>query len=182
VNKQAGICNHPPTRYLKSRGQCHLARLYFQSLTASTALQRNSVRLNGVLEEMFRLYVQIHGYRWNLKGRNFRQLHAPFKDQYQDLWLALDMVAERCRTQGVYAPALIAYLMALAGPEDTIAQFAAAIFSKLIKGTRRCARPWAMASPWALGRGILCPWACGSIGLNGMKRAVNVDGLHLLNP
>lgn len=56
--------------------------------------------LNTVLGETFRLYVQTHGYHWNVVGPNFRQLHAMFEEQYQNLWSALDEIAERIRIQG----------------------------------------------------------------------------------
>jgi starvation-inducible DNA-binding protein len=70
------------------------------------------------------LYAQIHGYHWNVEGPNFRQLHATFEEQYQNLWAALDEIAERIRSQGAYAPGSVADLMALAAPEDTPAQLA----------------------------------------------------------
>jgi starvation-inducible DNA-binding protein len=100
----------------------------------TTASQKNIAGLNGVLGETFRLYVQTHGYHWNVEGPSFRQLHVLFEEQYQNLWTALDAIAERIRTQGAYAPGSVADLMALAGPEDTPAQSAAEMMSKLITG------------------------------------------------
>jgi len=61
-------------------------------------------------------------------------LHVMFEEQYQNLWGALDEIAERIRTQGAYAPGSVADLMALAGPEDTAAQSPAEMISKLIAG------------------------------------------------
>lgn len=100
----------------------------------TTASQKNIAGLNAVLGETFRLYVQTHGYHWNVEGPSFRQLHVLFEDQYQNLWTALDAIAERIRTQGAYAPGSVADLMALAGPEDTPAQSAPEMMSKLITG------------------------------------------------
>ncbi|SFT11559.1 starvation-inducible DNA-binding protein [Sulfitobacter marinus] len=99
-------------------------------MTASA--QKNIDALNDVLGKTFRLYVQTHGYHWNVEGPNFRQLHATFEQQYQNLWAALDEIAERIRTQGAYAPGTVAALMALAGPEDPPAQSAGDMVSKLI--------------------------------------------------
>lgn len=96
--------------------------------------QKNIEALNAVLGETFRLYVQTHGYHWNVEGPNFRQLHVLFEEQYQNLWGALDEIAERIRTQGAYAPGSIADLMALAKPEDTPAQSADEMVTKLIAG------------------------------------------------
>lgn len=96
--------------------------------------QKNIDALNAVLGETFRLYVQTHGYHWNVEGPNFRQLHVLFEEQYQNLWGALDEIAERIRTQGAYAPWSVADLMALAGPEDTPAQSSDEMMPKLIAG------------------------------------------------
>lgn len=96
--------------------------------------KKNTDALNAVLGETFRLYVQTHGYHWNVEGPNFRQLHVLFEEQYQNLWGALDEIAERIRTQGAYAPGSIADLMALAAPEDTPAQSSAEMMAKLIAG------------------------------------------------
>ncbi|MEB8386807.1 DNA starvation/stationary phase protection protein [Rhodobacteraceae bacterium KMM 6894] len=95
---------------------------------------KNIAALNAVLGETFRLYVQTHGYHWNVEGSNFRQMHVLFEEQYQNLWGALDEIAERIRTQGAYAPASVADLMALAGPEDSPTQSSAEMIAKLIAG------------------------------------------------
>ena len=96
--------------------------------------QNNIDALNAVLGETFRLYIQTHGYHWNVEGPNFRQLHVMFEEQYQNLWGALDEIAERIRTQGAYAPGSVADLMALATPEDMPAQSAEEMVTKLAAG------------------------------------------------
>jgi starvation-inducible DNA-binding protein len=96
--------------------------------------QSNIDSLNAVLGQTFRLYVQTHGYHWNVEGQNFRQLHAVFEEQYQNLWGALDEIAERIRTQGAYAPSTVAALMALADPEEEAAQSSDDMVAKLING------------------------------------------------
>jgi len=100
----------------------------------ATNSQKSIEALNAVLGGTFRLYVQTHGCHWNVEGPNFRQLHVMFEEQYQNLWGALDEIAERIRTQGAYAPSSVADLMALAGPEDTPAQSAEEMVIKLIAG------------------------------------------------
>jgi starvation-inducible DNA-binding protein len=80
--------------------------------------------LNSVLGQTFRLYVMTHGYHWNVEGPAFRQLHQMFEEQYQNLWGALDEIAERIRVQGVYAPASVAELMSYAPVEAAPAQSA----------------------------------------------------------
>jgi starvation-inducible DNA-binding protein len=100
----------------------------------TTEQQKNVSQLNIVLAETFRLYMQTQGYHWNVEGPNFRLLHVMFEEQYQNLWGALDTIAERIRTQGAYAPGSVADLMALAGPEDAAAQSPGEMVSKLIAG------------------------------------------------
>ena len=100
----------------------------------TTASQKNIAGLPGVLAETFRLYVQTHRCHWNVEGPSFRQLHVLFEAQYQNLWNALDGIAERIRTQGAYAPGSVADLMALAGPEDRAAPSAPEMMIKLITG------------------------------------------------
>ncbi|THH39123.1 DNA starvation/stationary phase protection protein [Aliishimia ponticola] len=88
--------------------------------------------LTTVLGQTFRLYVQSHGYHWNVEGPQFRQLHKMFEAQYQNLWGALDEIAERIRVQGAYAPASVADLMSHAAPEADPAHSAAEMVTKAI--------------------------------------------------
>ncbi|QPM90512.1 Dps family protein [Pseudooceanicola algae] len=99
----------------------------------TTQTQTHIDALNAVLGQTFRLYVQTHGYHWNVEGPMFRQLHNLFEAQYQNLWAALDEIAERIRTQGAYAPASVADLMALAAPEAAPAQSAKDMVAKLVE-------------------------------------------------
>ncbi|WP_417253100.1 Dps family protein [Celeribacter sp.] len=98
------------------------------------ASQTNIATLKDVLGQTFRLYVQTHGYHWNVEGPNFRQLHVLFEEQYQNLWGALDEIAERIRIQGAYAPGTVASLMTHAEAEDTPAQSAEDMMTKLVAG------------------------------------------------
>jgi starvation-inducible DNA-binding protein len=60
--------------------------------------------LGGVLGDTFRLYFRVHGFHWNVAGPKFRMLHLMFEEQYQELWQALDPIAERIRALGHPAP------------------------------------------------------------------------------
>lgn len=100
----------------------------------TTPSQANIAALNAVLGQTFRLYVQTHGYHWNVTGTNFRQLHDLFEAHYQNLWSALDEIAERIRIQGAAAPGSVAALMAHAPAEEAPAQSADDMLSKLIAG------------------------------------------------
>jgi starvation-inducible DNA-binding protein len=60
--------------------------------------------LHKVLNNTFGLYMKTHAYHWNVEGPNFKSLHEMFEDQYTDMWNAMDVIAERMRALGVYAP------------------------------------------------------------------------------
>lgn len=109
--------------------------------------------LTNVLGQTFRLYVQTHGYHWNVEGPQFRQLHAMFEEQYQSLWKALDEIAERIRIHGAYAPASVADLMAHAGPEAEPAQSAEDMILRAISGHEAMARTIRAAIATAAGAG-----------------------------
>lgn len=70
--------------------------------------------LSHVLADTYVLYLKTHNYHWNVEGPDFRQLHLMFEEQYQDMWAALDLIAERIRALGCYAPGTYAKFAALA--------------------------------------------------------------------
>jgi starvation-inducible DNA-binding protein len=53
---------------------------------------------------------QTHLAHWNVEGPNFFQLHVAFQAQYEELFTAIDEVAERLRALEVYAPGGLATL------------------------------------------------------------------------
>ncbi|MDN4479247.1 Dps family protein [Demequina lignilytica] len=64
--------------------------------------------LGQVLSDTFTLYLKTHGYHWNVTGPHFRSLHLLFEEQYQELWAAADVLAERMRALGSGAPGSMA--------------------------------------------------------------------------
>ena len=51
------------------------------------------------------LYSKTHGYHWNVTGPMFNTLHQMFMVQYTELWNSIDLMAERIRSLGLFAPA-----------------------------------------------------------------------------
>lgn len=66
--------------------------------------QRVAGALSHVLADTFSLYLKTHNFHWNVTGPMFHTLHVMFEEQYKDLWLAVDAIAERIRSLGVAAP------------------------------------------------------------------------------
>jgi starvation-inducible DNA-binding protein len=63
-----------------------------------------SAGLSRVLADTYTLYLKTHNYHWNVTGPQFNDLHAMFMTQYTELWGAVDLIAERIRSLGHYAP------------------------------------------------------------------------------
>lgn len=61
--------------------------------------------LKSVLANSYTLYLKTHNFHWNVTGPMFSTLHLMFEAQYTELALAVDLIAERIRALGVFAPA-----------------------------------------------------------------------------
>lgn len=57
-----------------------------------------------LLADTYSLYLKTHYFHWNVTGPMFNTLHLMFETQYNELWLATDLIAERIRSLDVYAP------------------------------------------------------------------------------
>jgi starvation-inducible DNA-binding protein len=60
--------------------------------------------LKVLLADSYTLYLQTHNFHWNVTGPQFRELHLMFEEQYTELSTAVDAIAERIRSLGIYAP------------------------------------------------------------------------------
>ena len=57
-----------------------------------------------LLADSYFLYLKTHNYHWNVKGENFFSLHNLFEVQYNEMFQALDVIAERIRMIGYDVP------------------------------------------------------------------------------
>lgn len=60
--------------------------------------------LSHVLADTYTLYLKTHNFHWNVTGPMFNTLHLMFEGQYTELSAAVDLIAERIRSLGVFAP------------------------------------------------------------------------------
>lgn len=60
--------------------------------------------LSRLLADTYTLYLKTHNFHWNVTGPLFNTLHLMFEQQYNELALAVDAIAERIRALGVIAP------------------------------------------------------------------------------
>jgi starvation-inducible DNA-binding protein len=57
-----------------------------------------------LLADTYTLYLKTHNFHWNVTGPMFQTLHLMFEQQYNELALAVDLIAERIRALGFPAP------------------------------------------------------------------------------
>ncbi len=97
--------------------------------------------LTHVLADTYTLYLKTHNYHWNVTGPMFNTLHTMFEVQYNELWMAVDEIAERIRSLGEYAPgSYAAYADLTSIEEDAGVPKAEAMLANLVKGHEAVAR------------------------------------------
>ena len=74
--------------------------------------------LSGLLADNATLYFKTHSFHWNVTGPMFQTLHVMFETQYNEMWLAMDEIAERIRALGHFAAVSWADIHANASIED----------------------------------------------------------------
>jgi starvation-inducible DNA-binding protein len=74
--------------------------------TGIPAEQRGAIvqGLSRLLADSYVLYLKTHSFHWNVEGPMFQTLHQMFMEQYTETWNAIDLIAERIRSLGEYAP------------------------------------------------------------------------------
>jgi len=60
--------------------------------------------LSRLLADSYTLYLKTHHFHWNVTGPQFQTLHLMFETQYNELALAVDVIAERIRALDYPAP------------------------------------------------------------------------------
>ena len=71
-----------------------------------------------LLADTYTLYLKTHNFHWNVTGPMFQTLHLMFETQYNELALAVDLVAERIRALGFPAPGTYKEFAALSSIEE----------------------------------------------------------------
>jgi starvation-inducible DNA-binding protein len=74
--------------------------------------------LSRVLADSYTLYLKTHNFHWNVTGPMFNTLHIMFEQQYTELAMAVDEIAERIRALGVPAPGSYTQFASLTSVKD----------------------------------------------------------------
>jgi starvation-inducible DNA-binding protein len=56
--------------------------------------------LEQLLSDSYALALKTQNYHWNVVGENFKSIHELFGAQYEEIFAAIDEIAERIRTLG----------------------------------------------------------------------------------
>ncbi|MFD2255305.1 Dps family protein [Luteolibacter algae] len=77
---------------------------------------KNSITqaLRLVVADNYALIGQTHVCHWNVRGPSFFSLHTAFEEQYNEMFVAVDDIAERLRAIGSLAPGGLSNLANLA--------------------------------------------------------------------
>ncbi len=75
--------------------------------TGLTAKDRQAIaeKLGVVLADSYQLFIKTQGVHWNIAGPSFYGIHNLTESHYQNIYEAIDVIAERIRALGEKAPA-----------------------------------------------------------------------------
>jgi starvation-inducible DNA-binding protein len=103
--------------------------------------QKVGEALASVLADTFTLYLKTHNFHWNVIGPMFHTLHLMFAEQYNELWLAGDAIAERIRALGCTAPGSYREFSKLTYLRESEAVLSATeMIAELLRDHETCAR------------------------------------------
>jgi starvation-inducible DNA-binding protein len=97
--------------------------------------------LSKLLADTYTLYLKTHNFHWNVTGPMFNTLHLMFEGQYNELALAVDLVAERIRALGYPAPGTYQAFAKLSSiPEEQGVPNATEMIRQLVAGQEAVTR------------------------------------------
>jgi starvation-inducible DNA-binding protein len=101
-----------------------------------------SEQLEYLLADTYTLYLLTHKYHWNVTGPMFQTLHLMFEEQYNELAMAVDAIAERIRTLGFFVAADYRHFIEMTNiPEDPeVSPDALVMVRRLVQGHEILAR------------------------------------------
>jgi len=112
-----------------------------KSTTANHAIERRSLHtptdldrqasqniagaMNAILADVFALYIKTKNFHWHLSGPHFRDYHLLFDEQAEEIFGAIDILAERVRKIGGTTIRSIAHIGQLQTIDDDNDEFVA---------------------------------------------------------
>ncbi len=119
--------------------------------------RKTADELARLLADTYTLYLKTHNFHWNVSGPMFQTLHLMFEQQYQELALAIDAIAERIRALGFPAPGTYRQFVRLTSipeedripPANEMIRFLLEGHESVIRSARRAFGPAEQASDQA---------------------------------
>ncbi len=97
--------------------------------------------LSRLLADSYTLYLKTHNFHWNVTGPMFNTLHLMFEQQYTELAIAVDEIAERIRALGVPAPGSYNQFAKLTSIDEAVGEESAReMIRQLVIGQQTVAR------------------------------------------
>ncbi len=97
--------------------------------------------LSRLLADTYTLYLKTHNFHWNVTGPMFNTLHVMFEQQYTELAIAVDDIAERIRSLGFPAPGSYSEFANLTTIEEAVGKTnAQEMISQLVAGNEAVVR------------------------------------------
>lgn len=108
--------------------------------------------LSSLLADTYTLYLKTHNFHWNVTGPMFQPLHAMFEEEYTELAVAVDNIAERIRALGFHAPGTYSEFMKLSSiREEEGMPIASEMIRQLVEGHEAVVRTARQVIPLADG-------------------------------
>lgn len=86
-----------------------------------------------LLASNFSLYLKAHNFHWNVVGSDFPQYHEFFGKIYQELFAAIDLIAEEIRQLNSYVPGALSRFKDLTNISDETSVSPAPEMVKILK-------------------------------------------------
>src|SRR5213082_4251886 len=90
---------------------------------SSTATKDIAAAMNGLLADVFALYVKTKNFHWHLSGPHFRDYHLLFDEQADQIFATTDVIAERVRKVGGTTLRSIGHIARLQRTSDNDADY-----------------------------------------------------------
>src|SRR5258708_40176249 len=107
---------------------------------ADNASQDIAGSMNGILADVFAIYLKTKNFHWHMSGPHFRDYHLLLDEQADQLYAMTDPIAERIRKTGGSTLRSIGHIARINGSRITMQN--TSILSICLPSCARTIRPW----------------------------------------
>jgi len=92
--------NKPAEKHLRELETRRKAPLATRTDLSAAATRDLAAAMNGILADVFALYLKTKNFHWHMSGPHFRDYHLLLDEQADQLYAMTDLIAERIRKVG----------------------------------------------------------------------------------